>query len=243
MKNNHVIIEILNPSRWYLKYSEKSKHYVQLHSSFWGDSDFLALSNDEKVLFLWILNQSLRVNKPSLSICLEFAYGLLNISLDDAKGILSSLERNNIINLPTKVRKTTKRQLIEEKKRKEKRIEEKTSNSFLINEILDLWNRNASNFMMPTVKKLNKTRLKKLHDELKEFDNIDDWRKIFSTASKKFFTDSSGKLFTPNWDYVFRAGNCLKFYEEYAVLFAANNVGSDELAVSIESNLIESLMC
>tara|TARA_R110002167_G_scaffold201256_1_gene404808 strand:- start:1092 stop:1823 length:732 start_codon:yes stop_codon:yes gene_type:complete len=242
MKNNHVTIEVLNPSRWYLKYSEKSKHYVQLHSSFWGDCDFLALSSDEKVMFLWILNQSLRVNKPSISICLEFAYGLLNISLDDTKDILSSLERNNIIGLPTKVRKTTKRQLIEEKKRKEKRIEEKTSNSFLVEEILELWNRNASNFMMPTVKKLNEDRLKRLHNEIKEFDNIDDWRKIFSTASKKFFTDSTGKIFTPNWDYVFRIGNCLKFYEEYAVLFSEGNIDEDKLSKSIENELINNLM-
>lgn len=241
MKNNHVTIEVLNPSRWYLKYSEKSKHYVQLHSSFWGDCDFLALSSDEKVMFLWILNQSLRVNKPSLSICLEFAYGLLNISLDDAKGILSSLERNNIIGLQTKVRKSTKSQLIEEKKIEEKKRKEKTDNSFLINEILDLWNRNASDFMMPTVKKLNKSRLKRLQEEIKEFDKIDDWRKIFSTASKKGFS-KDGKTFTPNWDYVFRLGNCLKFYEEYDVLFQDEDINCEQLSKKIESDLINSLM-
>ena len=241
MRNNHVIIEILDPSRWYLKYSERSKHYVQLHSSFWGDCDFLALSSDEKVMFLWILNQSLRVNKPSLSICLEFAYGLLNISLDDAKGILSSLESNNIIELPTKVRKSTKSQLIEQKKRKEKKRKEKTDNSFFVNEVLDLWNRNASSFMMPTVKKLSTSRLKRLQDEIKEFDKIDDWRKIFSTASKKGFV-KDGKEFTPNWDYVFRLGNCLKFYEEYEVLFKEEIISDDQLVKKIESELINNLM-
>ena len=120
-KNNHVEITILEPSRWYLKYTEKNKHYVQLHSSFWGDSTFLALSNDEKVVFLWILSQSLRFNKPTFSVCLEFAYGLLSISLGDSKSILNTLKSNNLIHLE----KGLRRQLIKEKKRKENRIEEK----------------------------------------------------------------------------------------------------------------------
>jgi hypothetical protein len=244
MKNNHVTITILDPERWYLKYTNRTKHYVQLHNSFWGDSDFLMLSNDEKVMFLWILSQSLRFNKATVSICLDFSYTLLSIPLDDSKVILSNLKKNNFIELDRNVR----RQLKEENKRKEKKskTEKKASanaqasHTPLIDEILDCWNRNAPDHNLPVVKKLNATRVKKLQTALKDFDKPDDWLKIFSVASTKGFTGKDGREFIPNWDYVFRNNNWVSFYDEYDVLFKPK---SDEaLQDQIEQQLINSLM-
>ena len=245
MSNTHINITINDPARWYLKYTEKSKHYVQLHSSFWGDSEFVMLNNDEKILFLWILSQSLRVNKPSLSICLDFACGILNIPLDTSKGILNSLKKNNFIDLDRNLRS----QLIEQKKRKEKKskIEKKdfskskSNTPPLIEEILDIWNRNAPDFGFPKVSKLNPSRLKKLQKAIKDYDKPDDWIKIFSSASRKGFTGKDGRDFVPNWDYVFRNENWIKFHEEYEVLFAEKVQSEEELTAQVEAQLKEQL--
>jgi len=246
MRNTHIDITIKDHDRWYLKYTNKAKHYVQLHNSFWGDSEFLQLSNDEKVMFLWILSQSLRVNKPTLSICLDYACVLLSIPLDDSKRILSSLKKNNIIDLDRNVRC----QLKEEKKREENRskIEKKASanahasHSPLIEDILDCWNRNAPDFNLPSVKVLNDARKKKLQSAIKDFDSIEDWIKIFSVASEKGFKGKDGREFIPNWDYVFRNNNYATFYDEYDILFTRENKSKDEIIKQVESDLINSMM-
>lgn len=245
MSNTHIEITIKNPDRWYLKYTNRAKHYVQLHNSFWGDSEFMQLANDEKVVFLWILSQSLRVNKPTLSICLDYACVLLSIPLDDSKRILSSLKKNNIIDLDRNVR----RQLKEEKKREENRskFEKKASanaqasHPSICDDILDAWNRNAPQHNLPTVKVLNTARLKKLQSALKDFKEIDDWLKIFSVASTKGFTGKDGREFIPNWDYVFRNNNYVSFYDEYDVLFESKKTNKN-LQKEVEQNLINSLM-
>lgn len=211
------MITINDPARWYLKYTERSKHYVQLHNSFWGDSEFIMLNNDEKVLFLWILSQSLRVNKPSLSICLDFACGLLSIPLDTSKVILNSLKKNNFIDLDRNLRN----QLIEENKRKEKRREanriENNSNAHLsfMDEILEIWNASCSKYGMPKVNVLSASRKKKLSLAIKDFKTIEDWKMIFTVASDKGFTGKDGRVFIPNWDYIFRNENYIKFHEEF----------------------------
>lgn len=245
MNNTHVEITIKDPDRWYLKYTNKTKHYVQLHNSFWGDSEFLQLKNDEKVMFLWILSQSLRVNKPTVSICLDYSCVLLSIPLDDSKRILSSLKKNNIIDLDRNVRT----QLKEEKKREENRskIEKKAcsnaqaSHTSICDEILDAWNRNAPEHNLPTVKLLNPTRMKKLQSALKDFNKVDDWLKIFSVASTKGFIGKDGREFIPNWDYVFRNNNYVSFYDEYELTFS-NKKENSNLQKQVEQSLINSLM-
>ena len=94
----------------------------------------------------------------------------------------------------------------------------------------------------PSVKVLNDARKKKLQIALKDFETIEDWRKIFSVASQKGFTPKSGNKFTPNWDYVFRNNNWVTFYDEYEILFSENNKTDKEIAASVESDLINSLM-
>jgi len=120
-KNTHITITILDPERWYLKFSEKRKHYVQLHASYWLDSDFCSLELPTKTAFLWILSQCLRVNKPSVSICLESACMFLKVPLGTCKVMLRELKSCNIIDMERHLRS----QLIEEKRKEKNRSKEK----------------------------------------------------------------------------------------------------------------------
>lgn len=142
MKNTHRKIDILDPDRWYISYGKKRKHYTQLHSSIWSDADFLSLKNDTKVLFLWLLNASLRVNKPSLSVCLESAKVTLRVSLGVIKHSLNELESFNIIYLESKLRASIEEKKIEENKREENKIEKSHSQvaNYTHDDIIQLWN-------------------------------------------------------------------------------------------------------
>jgi len=241
MKNNHCEITISDPERWNLKYTDKRKHYIQLHGNFWSDSDFLALSSGQKVMFLWILNASLRVNKPSLSICLESAKGILKCSLDEAKGLLSGLESFNIISLQTRVRKTTKPQLIEENRIEEKRREanENKTESKSDSErepfevVVDTWNKGAPHYNFPKVKVINAARKKAIKSAMKDFPDPEDWKKIFNVAATKGFERNGAEPFVPNWDYIFRNNNWVKFYDEYEILFPEEGaLGTNEKAAA-----------
>lgn len=113
----------------------------------------------------------------------------------------------------------------EEKKRKEKIYSKQDEKNVpetspkkcnkLHQEILSLWNGNASNCGMPSVKTLSPARTKKLNVACKMFKDIEDWRKIFNVTATKFFVGSDGRQFIPNWDYIFRNENYVKFFEEY----------------------------
>jgi hypothetical protein len=223
MKNTHKKIDIVDIGRWRIKFTENRKHYFGFHSSWWSDSDFLALSSDAKTLFTWLLSQSLTQNKASLSICLDSACMVLRCSLDDIKDTLNELEHNNIIDLQTKTRKTVKSHRREENRIEENRIEEKeikiSASDIFYTEIVAKWNSECEQLGMPSVKVLSDTRKKKLALACKTFKEIEDWRKIFSVASNKSFVPAKGKPFRANWDYLFQDGNYIKFYEEYEIMF------------------------
>lgn len=250
MKNTHININIKDPERWRLKYTEKRKHYFQFHSSWWADSTYLALNNDEKVIFSWLISQTLGVNKPSISVCLDHVKGLLSMELDLIKDAIRTLKDNDFIELETRVRKSNKSQYKEEKRKEEKRREEKNksicakaqiSYTQICEEILDCWNRNAPQYNLPTVKNLNATRLKKLQSALKDFNKTEDWIKIFSVASTKGFIGKDGREFIPSWDYVFRNNNYASFYDEYDVLFNRKK-DNKQIQEKIEKDLINNLM-
>lgn len=250
MKNTHIKIEISDPERWRLKFTEKRKHYYQFHSAWWADSSYLSLDSDQKVIFSWLLSQTLATNKPQLSVCLEYVKGLLSMELDIVKDAIRALKDNDFIKLETRVRKSTKSQYKEEKRIEENRskIENKASanahasHNSLIEEILDCWNRNAPEFNLPSVKVLNDARKKKLQSALKDFGKIEDWIKIFSVASEKGFKGKDGREFIPNWDYVFRNNNYATFYDEYEVLFENASKDKDEITKQVEADLINSMM-
>jgi hypothetical protein len=191
VKNTHCGIKIHDPERWNLKYTEKRKHYIQLHGNFWSDSDFLALSSSQKVMFLWILNASLRVNSPSLSVCLESAKGVLKCSLDDAKGFLSELESFNIIGLQTRVRKTAKPQLIEKNRIEKNRskCESKNDSRFDLEAIYDAYPKKVG-------KKNGMAKLEKLIKTEKVFREVLDGAKNYSDACK---TAGTSKKYIKNF--------------------------------------------
>jgi hypothetical protein len=236
-KNTHRNITINDPDRWYLSYGKIRKHYVQIHSAYWSDPDFLNLSSDAKVVFLWVLNTSLRFNKPSLNICLESACGVLRCSLGTAKQLLSELESNDIISLEAKLRVSK-----EEKKKEEKKIEEKqgaNAPASFLDDVVDLWNRNVDEFNLPRIKSLNANRKKKLIKACKDFKDIEEWKNIFTIAASKGFTGSDGRIFIPNWDYVFRNDNYMKFYEESQLEKPKQK--ASELVIEVESMLLKGL--
>ena len=132
----------------------------------------------------------------------------------------------------TKVKDKVKDKVKEKEKGKGK-------DDYIIAAILDLWNRNAPRYKLPSVKLLNATRKKKLQLALKDFKTIDDWRKIFSTASKKGFIGNDGREFVPNWDYVFRNNNWVTFYDEYEILFSdeKNQKSKEQTLKEVEAML------
>jgi DNA-binding transcriptional regulator YhcF (GntR family) len=238
MKNNHKIIKILDLDRWGIKHGQKRQWYYKMRLDFFNDPTIQALDNITKIVFLALISESLRENKQQISMCLEFIKHQLRVDLDVVKLSLRELKDNNIIELKTNVRT----QLIEEKRREENKTEQQNKSTELIDDILDIWNRNAPDYNLPSVKVLNDTRKKKLQLALKDFKEVEDWRKIFSVASQKGFTSKDGKKFIPSWDYVFRNNNYATFYDEYEILFSEKLEYGEKLEARIESDLINSLM-
>ena len=90
---------------------------------------------------------------------------------------------------------------------------------------------------MPRIRGLSDARRKKLVKALKEFSDPDDWKKIFTIASTKGFTGKDGREFIPNWDYVFRNENYIKFFEEYE---QENN--TTQTREQLESEVLNSML-
>lgn len=119
-KNTHKAITILDPDRWGLRYGNKRQWYYKIRLDFFSDPLIQALDNNTKIVFLLIINESLRVNSESVSMCLEYCKGILSVPLGICKHSVMTLKRNNIISLETNLRN----QLIEEN-----RIEKNITNA------------------------------------------------------------------------------------------------------------------
>lgn len=259
--NNHKKITIKDPERWGLKYGAKRQWYYKMRLDFLSDPLIQGVNNTTKAVFLAIISESLRENSAQLSMCLEFIKHQLRVDLDTIKLSLRELKDNDIIKLHTNVRT----QLIEENKREEKRIEQNSKincvddppphveevqvkvpkkskdQDKLMEEILEMYNRNAPEHSMPQVHKLSVSRKKKFKIALKDYPSLDDWKKIFSVASTKGFTGKDGREFVPNFDYVFRNENYHKFFDEYDLIFKQKKQSQDQLVKEVESHLYRQL--
>lgn len=58
-------------------------------------------------------------------------------------------------------------------------------------------------------------RRKKIKTWLKEYPTEQDWREILAVARTKTFQKPDGDMFLPNFDWLFRNQNLVKFHEEY----------------------------
>lgn len=209
MKNNHREITIVDPLRWQIKIGERRKFYHQFHASRWSDSTYLALTNDSKVVFNWILSQVLMSNKVSVSICLESACGILSMRLDDFKGCLMELKVSDYIDLQTLMRKSAKTPIKVSKKVSKK--EAKTE----LESVCDLWNTGAqklgySKIVIP----LSSIRKSKLEKAMAAFPELEQWRLIFNSTLDEGFTGSDGRLWQPSFDWLFKKENYLRLYEK-----------------------------
>lgn len=130
-----------------------------------------------------------------------------------------------------------------EKKREEKKKEKKENSptSKFSDEILDLWNRNCSDFGMPKVKTLGAQRLKKLNTATKVFKDLDDWKKIFNVTANKGFIGKDGREFIPNWDYIFRNENYVKFFEEYEITFEEKPTDQKQLEQNVVNHILSQM--
>ena len=109
-KNTHKIITISDPSRWGIRYGEKRQWYYKLRLDFFSDPLIQMLDNNTKMVFLLIVNESLRSNSATVSMCLEYCKGIVRVPLGVCKRSVMVLKQNNIIELETNLRN----QLIEE---------------------------------------------------------------------------------------------------------------------------------
>lgn len=159
----------------------------------------------------------------------------------DIPNLAKYMGRYTIKNPPN----TPNKSKIKEKKVKEKKEKEmepevpKIPIKKISDQIMELWNMGANKLDLPKIKVLNAERKRKLDKALSEFKTIEDWKRIFNVASTKGFERDGQEPFIPNWDYIFRNGNYLKFYEEYEILFKPQS--KENLQDEIEKNLLEGL--
>lgn len=231
-KNTHKKITIIDPDRWYLKFGERRKHYVQLHASYWSDSDFLALSNGAKVLFLWILNQSLRVNKASLSVPLDGCYVFLNCSLNDCKQFVNELKINNFIDLDGLTRKTANGQLKEENKRKKNKTKKQKKTATKVAtpdgvhiDIINYLNKKTGKHF----KHQTEATKKLINSRLKENFTIDDFKAVIDCKTSQWKDTDMGKYLRPSTLF----GNKFESY--------VNEVSDEDTPEKIEAKIFKIL--
>jgi len=179
---------------------------------------------------------------------IDFQYGALSENNNAHKGVLKILNKFNILDykslganeglISTSAGAQDKDKDKDKEKDKEKEKEKEKPVLFL-DEVVDLWNRNVDEFNLPRIKSLNANRKKKLLLACKDFKDIEDWKNIFTIAASKGFTGSDGRMFIPNWDYVFRNDNYMKFYEESQLEKPKQK--ASELVTEVESMLLKGL--
>jgi hypothetical protein len=84
-----------------------------------------------------------------------------------------------------------------------------------LNWILEIFNETSHIHQMPKIKVISKDREKAISRGIKEIgEDRELWKKVFLIAGKKGFVKKDGQSWSPDFDYVFRAGNPLRFSEE-----------------------------
>jgi hypothetical protein len=88
-------------------------------------------------------------------------------------------------------------------------------------ELQELWNTEAKKSGLPKIDVMTDIRKRKVKKAVsvkpKEIETQIFFKKVFSIAATKGFTKSDGSEFVPNFDYVFRNENYIKFFEEQEV--------------------------
>ena len=213
--NTHREIEITDPDRWGLKFTEKRKWNYQLRMDFFSDPDINAVSNDSKMLFLGIIMQSLRENKVIVKCCLEYFKVSLRLSLGETKVCLNELISFNIISLPTGVRTSYR---IEKNKIKKNIIENEKSCMF---DLLQAYKNYPSN----SGKKLGLDKLNKIITTQQKYDEliigIDNYKKMLSENDWRKPQNFSTFVNQEAWlDYQeVEKTSIQKLDEEFAALF------------------------
>lgn len=176
-----------------------------------------------------------RVHKRTLRDCMRFRstlklrYYLVAIGLQRGYNVIETdnhfeieapilleLKDRDFKNMRKQREQSAPKREIENKIKRESNTDSKKSDEFMLS-IVDSWNRNVHQFNMPQIKTLSAKRKKLLKIAIKEFKTLNDWKKIFAVTATKGFTKKDQSPFIPNWDYIFRNENYIKFFEEYEI--------------------------
>lgn len=188
---------------------------------------------------------------------IKFQYGTLNKENSAHKGVLKSLNYNNIqtspLVAPTKplpspcqgAKDKDKDKAKDKDKNKDKNKEKgkadkcEDSNIKPI-DVFNLWN--EMDLGLPKVKVLTEVRKKKLSMFLKEIKNLQDWKDIFLLVPSKGFTGPDGRQFVPSFDFVLEKGRHIKLLEEsnadQPIIGKYDNMSSKELWDALEKESI-----
>ena len=220
----------------------KSMPWLRLQNDFYDKEDFFDEDINTCWLFIFLLCQCAQKVSDTINMDEKYLiqkskmqknvfYGALNRLLDKGLILLETNESDRIRSNP----------LLTNEQNEQNGENRTDRTSLFFDEIINIWNDGAPNFNMPKINKLSASRKKKLNEACKIFKSTDDWKKIFNVASTKSFTDKTGNSFTPNWDYIFRNENYIKFFEEYDTIFEIKQSKEDIIA-DVEASLFKGLM-
>lgn len=102
--------------------------------------------------------------------------------------------------------------------------------------MMDLFNDHAKAHQMPKIKVISKERERAIDRGIKAIgSDCETWLKVFSVAGKKGFVKKEGGSWSPDFDYVFRVGNPLKFSEADAEKRTTITNLSDKIKEQLEN--------
>ena len=236
-------ITVCNWDNFQLRKDVKVSSWFRFEHNFFTDHKFFTLDNDEKIIWINILCTASMESKSEIFYNLELASRLTNVKVHKIENTLEKLKQFQCIDYQTRTRTVHDTDTCLQT---DKQTDRQTDNStqacpHFLGKVLDLWNKNCSEFGMPKVKSLNAERKKRLKKAVKDFSEIGDWIKIFNVAATKGFTGKDGRVFTPNWDYIFRNNNYLKFYEEHDVIFNDNQLDQTQIEKNVVNHILSQM--
>lgn len=219
----HRKITIIKPESWGVKYNKTAQYYFQFRTDFFGNPQVATLSNGAKLLLLSILSESSRRVCDTVSYCLEFACGLLKVSLVDLKGFLKELETNEIIELDRGVRLTkhniTEHNITEHPTKK-------PVGDGLVDLVAEDWNKLCKvlkaedGIKLPSVKMpLSDARRKRVKIMLKDLPDREQWKNAMGMIpANKFNIGHNDRGWVANFDWFLNTNqNYLKLYEAWCL--------------------------
>jgi len=128
---------------------------------------------------------------------------------------------------------------VKEKEKVKVKVSDAEASDKFLYDVLDLWNRNVDELGLPKVRHFTDARIRKLKKACKDFKDIEDWKNIFTIAARVSFIKTNGEQFIPNWDWIFKNDNYIKFYEESQLEKPEQK--PSELVAEVESMLLKGL--